>query len=113
MQMQICSQAVGAACEERDSKQDKREVGYSPRAEEAQSGVPTGNRSHKEKLTTAKTRLNVLEASLEELYQGQLTESLVDKVESLVDRLTEDTKDSMQHLHEVVAELTSKVTLLS
>ncbi|RRT57731.1 hypothetical protein B296_00031269 [Ensete ventricosum] len=63
--------AVGAAHEERDNEQDKREVVYSLRAEEAQSRVPTGKRSHKERLTMAEIRLDVLEASLEELYQGQ------------------------------------------
>ncbi|RZS21110.1 hypothetical protein BHM03_00053696 [Ensete ventricosum] len=63
--------AVGAAHEERDNKQDKRDVGYSLQAEEAQSRVPTGKRSHKERLTMAEIRLDVLEASLEELYQGQ------------------------------------------
>ncbi|RRT84227.1 hypothetical protein B296_00000127 [Ensete ventricosum] len=95
-------------------------IGYSPRAEEAQSGAPTGKRSHKERLSTVETCLDVLEASLEELYQGQgrllgvessqeEAESQIDRVESLVDRLTEDTKDSVRHLHEVVAELTAKV----
>ncbi|RZS22640.1 hypothetical protein BHM03_00055441, partial [Ensete ventricosum] len=94
-------------------------IGYSPRAEEAQSGAPTGKRSHKEKLSTVETRLDVLEASLEELYQGQgrllgvessqeEAESRINRVESLVDRLTEDTKDSVRHLHKVVAELTTK-----
>ncbi|RWW42785.1 hypothetical protein BHE74_00051630, partial [Ensete ventricosum] len=101
------------------NKIKRREVGYSPRAEEAQSGAPTGKRSHKERLTMMETRLDVLEASLEELYQGQgrilgvessqeEAESRIDRVESLVDRLTEDTKDSVRHLHEVVAELTAK-----
>ncbi|RZR93464.1 hypothetical protein BHM03_00021943 [Ensete ventricosum] len=71
LQVQTRSQAVGAAHEERDSEQDKREV-----------------------------------SSQEE------AESRIDRVESLVDRLTEDTKDSVRHLHEVVAELTAKVTLL-
>ncbi|RWW71251.1 hypothetical protein BHE74_00021020 [Ensete ventricosum] len=71
LQVQTRSQAVGAAHEERDTEQDEREEGYSPRAKEAQSGAPTGKRSHNERLTTAKTRLDVLEASLEELYQGQ------------------------------------------
>ncbi|RRT31321.1 hypothetical protein BHM03_00024328, partial [Ensete ventricosum] len=47
------------------------EVGYSPRVEEAPSGVPIGKKSHNERLTTAETRLDVLEGSLEELYQGQ------------------------------------------
>ncbi|RWW89708.1 hypothetical protein BHE74_00001253, partial [Ensete ventricosum] len=72
------------------------QVGYSPRAEEAQSGAPTGKRSHKERLSTVETRLDVLEASLEELYQGQgrllgvessqeEAESRIDRVESLVD----------------------------
>ncbi|RWW42772.1 hypothetical protein BHE74_00051631 [Ensete ventricosum] len=53
------------------AKQDEQKVEYSPRAEEAQSGAPTGKRSHKEKLITAETRLDVLEASLEELYQAK------------------------------------------
>ncbi|RWW82742.1 hypothetical protein BHE74_00008781 [Ensete ventricosum] len=66
------------------------------------------------------SHLDVLEASLEELYQGprrllgvessqEEAESRIDKVESQVDRLTEDTKNSVQHLHEVMAELTSKL----
>ncbi|RWW08407.1 hypothetical protein GW17_00028159 [Ensete ventricosum] len=70
LQVQTRSQAVGAAHEERNSEQDEREVGYSPRAEEAQSGVPTKKRSHKERLTMAETRLDALEASLVKLYQG-------------------------------------------
>ncbi|RWW48638.1 hypothetical protein BHE74_00045268 [Ensete ventricosum] len=70
LQVQTRSQTVGAAHEERGSEQDEREVGYSPRVDEAPSGVPTGKKSHKERLTTAETCLNVLEASLEELYQG-------------------------------------------
>ncbi|RWV95110.1 hypothetical protein GW17_00042294, partial [Ensete ventricosum] len=108
----------------RDNKQDEREVEYSPRVEEAQSSMPTGKRSCKERLTTVETRLDILEASLEELYQGQErflevessleeAESQIDRVESLVDRLTEDTKDLVRHLHEVVAELTSKLTLIT
>ncbi|RRT32391.1 hypothetical protein B296_00051847 [Ensete ventricosum] len=95
-----------AADEERNSELDEREVVYSPRAEEAQSGVLIGKRSHKERLITVETSLDVLEASLEELYQGQRrligveswqeeAESRIDMVESLVDRLTEDTKDSV------------------
>ncbi|RWW43336.1 hypothetical protein BHE74_00051014 [Ensete ventricosum] len=60
LQVQTCSQTVGAAHEERGSEQDEREVGYSPRMEEAPSGVPTGKKSHKERLTMAKTRLDVL-----------------------------------------------------
>ncbi|RWV95537.1 hypothetical protein GW17_00041833 [Ensete ventricosum] len=71
LQVQTRSQIAGAAHEERDSEQDEREVGYSPRVEEAQSGAPTGKRSHKERLSTMETSLDVLEASLEELYQGQ------------------------------------------
>ncbi|RWW59373.1 hypothetical protein BHE74_00033692, partial [Ensete ventricosum] len=62
--------------------------------------------SHKERLSTVETRLDILEASLEELYQGQgrllgvessqeEAKSRIDKVESLVDRLTKDTKDSV------------------
>ena len=46
-----------------------------------------------------------------ELARG--TESRIDKVEALVDRLSDDTKDSVQHLQEVVAELTSRVTMLT
>ncbi|RWW25260.1 hypothetical protein GW17_00010411 [Ensete ventricosum] len=121
LQVQTRSQTAGAAHEERDSEHDEREVGY-PRAKEAQSGAPTRKRSHKERLSTVETRLDVLEASLEELYQGQgrllgveslqkEAESRIDRVESLVDRLTEDTKDSVRHLHEVMAKLTAKVTL--
>ncbi|RRT49177.1 hypothetical protein B296_00027232 [Ensete ventricosum] len=94
LQVQTRSQTTGAAHEECDSEQYEREVGYSPRAEEAQSGAPTGKRSHKKRLLTVETRLDVLEASLEELYQGQgrllgvessqeETESRIDKVESL------------------------------
>ncbi|RZS17318.1 hypothetical protein BHM03_00049448 [Ensete ventricosum] len=85
------------AHEERNSEHDEREVGYFSRAEEAQSGAPTRKRSHKERLSTVETRIDVLEASLEELYQGQgrllgvessqeEAESRIDKVESLVDR---------------------------
>ncbi|RZS24055.1 hypothetical protein BHM03_00057080, partial [Ensete ventricosum] len=124
LQVQTRSQTARAAHEERSNEHDEREVGYSPRAEEAQYGAPTGKRSHKERLSTVETRLDVLEASLEELYQGQgrllgvessqeEAESRINRVESLVDRLTEDTKDSVRHLHEVVAELTAKVTLLT
>ncbi|RWV91053.1 hypothetical protein GW17_00046690 [Ensete ventricosum] len=47
----------GAAHEEHSSKQDEREVWYSPLAEEAQSGVPTGKRSHKERITMVETAL--------------------------------------------------------
>ncbi|RWV82879.1 hypothetical protein GW17_00055580 [Ensete ventricosum] len=112
------------AHEKRDSEQDECEVGYSPRAEEAQSSKPTGKRSHKERFTMVKTRLDVLEASLEEPYQRQRrllgvessqeeAKSRIDRIEFLVDRLTEDTKDSIQHLHEVVVELMSKVMLLT
>ncbi|RWV99968.1 hypothetical protein BHE74_00036102 [Ensete ventricosum] len=66
--------------------------------------------------TMPKTNLDVFKASLDELYQDQRrilevessqeeAESRIDKVESLIDRLIEDTKDSVQHLHEVMAEL--------
>ncbi|RWW87832.1 hypothetical protein BHE74_00003318 [Ensete ventricosum] len=121
LQVQTRSQTAGAAHEERGSEQGEREVGYSPRAEEAQYGAPTGKRSHKERLTAVETNLDVLEANLEELYQGQgrilgvessqeEVESRIERVKSLVDRLIEDTKDSVRHLHEVVAELTAKVT---
>ena len=54
------SHAVGAAQEERGNEHDEREVGYSLRVEEAQSGVPTGKKSHKERLITVETRLDVL-----------------------------------------------------
>ncbi|RWW69481.1 hypothetical protein BHE74_00022911 [Ensete ventricosum] len=64
LQVQTRSQVVGAAHEKHDIKQDEREVGYSLRVEEAQSGALTGKRSHKERLTTVETRLDVLEASL-------------------------------------------------
>ncbi|RRT79992.1 hypothetical protein B296_00009474 [Ensete ventricosum] len=112
LQVQTRSKTTGAAHEERGSEHDEREVGYSPQAEEAQSSAPTGKRSHKERLSTVETRIDVLKASLEELYQGQgrlfgvessqeEAESWIDRVESLVDQLTEDTKDSVQHLHEV------------
>ncbi|RWW62040.1 hypothetical protein BHE74_00030836 [Ensete ventricosum] len=94
-------------------------MGYSPRVEEAQSGALIEKRSHKERLTTVETYLDVLETSLEKLDQGQRrllevessqeVKSRIDRVESLVDRLTEDPKDSVRHLHEVVAELTAKV----
>ncbi|RRT64665.1 hypothetical protein B296_00037208, partial [Ensete ventricosum] len=100
---------------------ERSQVGckYSPQAKGAQSGAPTGKRSHKERLLTVETRLDVLEASMEELYQGQgrllgvessqeEAESRINRVESLVDRLTEDTKDSIRHLHEVVAEFMAK-----
>ncbi|RWW66100.1 hypothetical protein BHE74_00026554 [Ensete ventricosum] len=118
------SQAIGAAYEERGSEQDEHKVGYSSRAEEAQSCEPTGKRNHKERLITLETRLDVFEASLEKLYQDQRrllgvessqeeAKSQIDKVESLVDRLTEDTKNSVRHLHEVVMELMAKVALLT
>ncbi|RWW02326.1 hypothetical protein GW17_00034597 [Ensete ventricosum] len=70
LQVQTRSQTVGAAHEERNSEQDEREVRYSLRVE-APSGALIGKKSHKERLTTTETRLDVLEASLEELYQGQ------------------------------------------
>ncbi|RWW01274.1 hypothetical protein GW17_00035701 [Ensete ventricosum] len=120
-----CSkQPHGAAYEERSSEQDEREVGYSPRGEEALSGAPTGMKGHRERLIMAETRLDILEASVEELYQGQgrllgvesspeEAESWIEKVESLIDQLIEDTKDSVRHLHEVVAELTAKVMVLT
>ncbi|RZS05108.1 hypothetical protein BHM03_00035561 [Ensete ventricosum] len=106
LQVQTRSQTAGAAYEECGSEQDEREFRYSPRAEEAQSGAPTGKRSHKERLTTVETRLDILKASLEELYQGQgmilgiessqeEAEFRINKIESLVDRLTVDTKDSV------------------
>ncbi|RRT50358.1 hypothetical protein B296_00023193 [Ensete ventricosum] len=48
LQVQTRSQTAGAVHEERDNEDDEREVGYSPRAKEAQSGAPIGKRSHKE-----------------------------------------------------------------
>ncbi|RWW17155.1 hypothetical protein GW17_00018946, partial [Ensete ventricosum] len=110
----------GAAYEERDSEQDEREVGYSPQGEEAPSRAPIGKKGHRERLTMAETRLDILEASVEELYQGQgrllgvessqeEAEARTEKVESLIDQLTEDTKDFVRYLYEVVAELTAKV----
>ncbi|RZS22891.1 hypothetical protein BHM03_00055724 [Ensete ventricosum] len=106
LQVQTRSQTVGAAYEERGSEQDEREVGYSPRGEEVPSGAPTGKKGHRERLTMAETHLDVLEASVEELYQGQgrllgvessqeEAEARIEKVESLIDQLTEDTKDSV------------------
>ncbi|RWV80254.1 hypothetical protein BHE74_00055237 [Ensete ventricosum] len=71
LQVQTRSQTAGAVYEERGSEQDEHEVGYSPRGEGAPSGAPTGKKGHGERLIMAKTRLNVLEASVEELYQGQ------------------------------------------
>ncbi|RRT54730.1 hypothetical protein B296_00029681 [Ensete ventricosum] len=96
LQVQTHSQIAGVAHEERVSEHHEREVGYSLRAMEAQSGVPTGKRSHKQRLSTVETRLDVLEASLEELYQSQgrllgvkslqeEVKSWIDRVESLVD----------------------------
>ncbi|RRT57789.1 hypothetical protein B296_00012769 [Ensete ventricosum] len=116
LQVQTRSQIVGATHEKCDSEQDERQVGYSPRLEEVPSGAPTEKKSHNKILTTVETRLDVLEASLEELYQGQRrllgvessqeeAKSRIEKVESLIDQLTKDTKDSVRHLHEVVAEL--------
>ncbi|RZS16389.1 hypothetical protein BHM03_00048372, partial [Ensete ventricosum] len=101
----------GSRSEERYTEQDEREVGYSPRGEEASSEAPIEKKSHKERIITAETRLDVLEASVEELYQGQQrllgvessqekALSRIEKVESLIDQLTEDTKDSVRHLHE-------------
>ncbi|RWV81861.1 hypothetical protein GW17_00056680 [Ensete ventricosum] len=95
-----------SAYEERDSEQDEREVGYSPQGEEAPSGAPTGKKGHRERLTMAETRLDVLEASVEELYQGrgrllgvessqEEAKTWIENVESLVDQLTEHTKDSV------------------
>ena len=86
--------------------------------------MPTRKKSHKERLTTTETRLDVLEASMEELYHDQQrlvgvkssqeeAESRIDKIEALVDRLSDDTKDSVQHLQEVVVELTSTVAMLT
>ncbi|RWW15074.1 hypothetical protein GW17_00021090 [Ensete ventricosum] len=124
LHVQTRSQTAGAAYEERSSEQDEREVGYSPRGEEAPSVAPTGKKGHRERLTMAETRLDVLEASVEELYQGQgrllgvessqeEAETRIENVESLIDQLTEDTKDSVRHLHEVMAELTAKVMVLT
>ncbi|RRT34722.1 hypothetical protein B296_00052783 [Ensete ventricosum] len=96
LQVQTRSQTAGAAHEERGSEHDECEVWYSPRAKEAQSDAPIGKKSHKERLSTVETRLDVLKLSLEELYQGQgrllgvessqeEAESRINKVESLVD----------------------------
>ncbi|RWV97130.1 hypothetical protein GW17_00040103 [Ensete ventricosum] len=85
------------------AEQDEREVGYSPRGEEAPSGAPTGKKGHRERLTMAETRLDVLEASVEELYQGQgrllgvessqeEAETQIKNVKSLIDQLTETPK---------------------
>ncbi|RZS26907.1 hypothetical protein BHM03_00060327, partial [Ensete ventricosum] len=115
LQVQTRSQTAGAAYEERDSEQGEREVGYSPRGEEAPSGAPTGKKGYRERLTMVETRLDVLEASVKELYQGQgrllgvessqeEAEARTEKVESLIDQLTENIKDSVRHLHGVMAE---------
>ncbi|RWW05756.1 hypothetical protein GW17_00030953 [Ensete ventricosum] len=82
LQVQTRLQTAGAAHEGRDSEQDKREVGYSLRAKETQSG---------------QGRLIGVENSQED------AESRIDRVESLVDRLTKDTKDFVRHLYGVVA----------
>ncbi|RZR97703.1 hypothetical protein BHM03_00026928 [Ensete ventricosum] len=71
LQVQTRSQAIGAAQEKRNNEQDEQEVGCSPRAEETKSEATTEKRSHKKRLTTTETRLDVFEVSLEELYQGQ------------------------------------------
>ncbi|RWW81495.1 hypothetical protein BHE74_00010099 [Ensete ventricosum] len=95
-----------AAYEERGSEQDEREVESSSRGEEAPSGAPTGKKGHRERLTMAETHLDVLEASVEELYQcrGRLlgvessqeeAETRIENVESLIDEPTEDTKPSV------------------
>ncbi|RWW63323.1 hypothetical protein BHE74_00029500 [Ensete ventricosum] len=60
LQVQTCSQTIGAAHEEHESEQDEREVGYSPRVEEVPSGAPTEKKSHKERLTIAKLTLMFL-----------------------------------------------------
>ncbi|RRT49883.1 hypothetical protein B296_00022576 [Ensete ventricosum] len=97
---------------------------YSPQEEEAPSGAPIRKKIHKKRLTTAETHLDVLAVSLKEPYQGQRrligvessqeeAESWIEKVKSLVNRLTEDTKDFVRHLHEVVAKLTAKVMVLT
>ncbi|RWV83648.1 hypothetical protein GW17_00054716 [Ensete ventricosum] len=70
LQVQTHSQTIRVVHKEHDNKQDEREVRHSPRAEEALFGAPIGKKSHKERLTMAKTHLDVLEESLEELYQG-------------------------------------------
>ncbi|RRT39125.1 hypothetical protein B296_00030987 [Ensete ventricosum] len=70
LQVQTRSQTTGAAYKERGSEQDECEVGYSPLGEGAPSGVPTEKKGRREKLTMAETRLDVLETSVEELYQG-------------------------------------------
>ncbi|RZR96071.1 hypothetical protein BHM03_00024998 [Ensete ventricosum] len=88
--------------------------------QEAPSGASIGKKSHKERLTIAETHLDILQVSLEELYQGQRrflgvkssqeeVESQIEKIESLIDQLIKDTKDSVRHLHEVMVELTAMV----
>ncbi|RRT80611.1 hypothetical protein B296_00006005 [Ensete ventricosum] len=99
---------------------DEREVRYSTREEEGVIWCVNWKKKPQRE-TKVETCLDVLEASLEELYQGQgrifgvessqeEAESQIDRVESLIDRLMEDTKDSVRHLHEVVAKLTAKVS---
>ncbi|RZR96792.1 hypothetical protein BHM03_00025851 [Ensete ventricosum] len=91
LQVQTRSQTMGAAPEERYSEQDEREVGYSPQEEEAPSGAPTVKKSHKERIITVETRLDVLEASVEELYQGQErllgVESSQEEAESQIEKV--------------------------
>ncbi|RWW89017.1 hypothetical protein BHE74_00002086 [Ensete ventricosum] len=67
LQVQTRSQVIGATHEKHDSEQDEHEVGYSSRVE-AQSSAPNRKMSHKDRLTTVETCLNVLEVSLNELY---------------------------------------------
>ncbi|RZS21699.1 hypothetical protein BHM03_00054367 [Ensete ventricosum] len=85
---------------------DVRQLWSSSRGEEAPSGAPTGKKGHRERLTMAETHLDVLEASVEELYQGrgrllgvessqEEVETRIENVESLIDELTEDTKPSV------------------
>ncbi|RRT65236.1 hypothetical protein B296_00017294 [Ensete ventricosum] len=90
LQVQTRSQTTGATHKECGSEHDEREVGYSLRAEEAQLGLPTGKKSHKEILSTVETHLDILEANLEELYQGQGrllgVESSQEKAKSRIDQ---------------------------
>ncbi|RRT66808.1 hypothetical protein B296_00013616 [Ensete ventricosum] len=102
LQVQTRSQTAEATHEERDTEQDEREVGYSPRVEEAQSGAPTEKRSHKERLSTMETCLDILEASLGELYQGQGrllgVESSQEETESQIDRVDKNQPSSRSRI---------------
>ncbi|RRT43641.1 hypothetical protein B296_00041919 [Ensete ventricosum] len=55
LQVQTRLQTIRVAHKEHGSEQDEREVGYSPRAEEAPSRAPIEKKSYKERLITVET----------------------------------------------------------